>query len=39
MLGLLVNVAPSLNKELKSYEVGDELIVRVVSNKFGYILC
>ena len=39
MLRSLGNVAPSLKKELKTYEVGDELIVRVVSNKFGYILC
>lgn len=39
MLRGLDNVAPSLKKELKTYESGDMVIVRVLSNKYGFVEC
>lgn len=39
MLRSLDNVVPSIKKELKEYEDGDMVKVRVLSNKFGYVEC
>lgn len=39
MLRSLDRITPSIKKEIKTYEVGDELMVRVTSNKFGYVDC
>lgn len=39
ILRTLDNVVPSIKKEPKVYEIDDELTVRVVSNKYGYVTC
>lgn len=39
MLRSLDNVVPSIKKELKEYEDGDMLKVRVLSKKFDYVEC
>ena len=39
MLRSLDNVVPSIKKELKEYEDGDMLKVRVLGKKFGYVEC
>lgn len=39
MLRSLDNVVPSIKKELKEYEDGDMLKVRVLGEKFGYVEC
>lgn len=39
MLRGLYSVTPSLKKELKRYESGDMVTVRVVSNKYGFVEC
>lgn len=39
MLRSLDNVVPSIKKELKQYEDGDMVKVRVVGEKFGYVEC
>lgn len=39
ILRSLDNITPSIKKELKTYEFGDELTVRIKSNKYGYVDC
>lgn len=39
ILRSLDSITPSIKKELKTYEFGDELTVRVNSNKYGSVAC
>lgn len=39
ILRSLDNITPSIKRELKTYELGDELTVRITSNKHGYVNC
>lgn len=39
MIRSLANITPSTKKELKKYEIGDLLTVRVVYSKYGFVEC